>query len=286
MPQSNNVPRSTEEAEATLAAKMVRPLDEMSRFSINEVAEAAAIIARNKAEQAAKAAEAARLAHARLLKARGELQDHPTPPEPIPVASEDKTTSTDTNDNVVSIAERRQTEPRRKISERRNTQDPVAADRRRLAQRRYSVGRRADDPSGVSRLADALRATSAAKSSEMAGNHTHNSRAKQPGSVLDPVAHQAGHGPTPARPKRSVVTPQIIMLFCLMLLFGMFATGNLPQADRLAESLLSSAQAHNQDVVNGVANHWHALGFLICGFLAAAIAFVVRQNMLRSQSRA
>ena len=51
--------QTTEQAEARLAEKLVKPIDELSTFSVGVVAEAAETIAKAKAEAAVKALEAA-----------------------------------------------------------------------------------------------------------------------------------------------------------------------------------------------------------------------------------
>lgn len=298
-------PESAKKAQELLDKKLVQPLDDLSNFSINAVADAAETIAKAKLEAASRAAEAARQAMARVaaMKAAAAAPEaaavEPAPevitkiadPSPAsvaePVAMKPVLVTEPKEEKVIPMVDRREgdrrnEQPRRTHPERRVESMPVP-DERRADFRRMSLGRRADDPSGVVRLANAVRA-SISEQADRRRSVAHDENVKLPGSVLDPVARKAGHGPrSTVQADRRIFTPQLIGLLIVMGLFGMYATGNLPQFDQWTDSLVNKAHANNDKVVGAIAHNWHAEAYVAIGVMLLVVVFLVR-NSLRARS--
>jgi hypothetical protein len=144
-------------------------------------------------------------------------------------------------------------------------------------------GRRATDltaDSGIIRLGEAVRAASSARAADRRALSTGPVRAA--GSVLEPEAHRAGLG-TAGRKKRRGISPGLILLFGLMVFFGMYATGHLPQFDQLTDAAVKDSQAHNDQVVGTIANNWHMFAYIAAGVCVVLIAFLVI-NSIRARA--
>ncbi|MDE1162031.1 MAG: hypothetical protein PW792_08810 [Acidobacteriaceae bacterium] len=172
--------------------------------------------------------------------------------------------------------------------------DPPPAETRPIAAQpepitsttRLADGRRAsemkDMPSGVVRLANSLRAQRSDRATKRR-KVKRKAPARKPGALLEPVAHEAGlFSPAKAK-KRKIITPRLVLLFLLMIFFGLYATGNFPQFDRWTDHLVSATQSHNDDVVGAFTNHWHGAAYVICALLLGGILFIVRQNRERAE---
>jgi hypothetical protein len=297
-----------EQAEAKLAEKLVTPLDELSTFSIGVVAEAAETIAIAKAEAAVKALEAAQASLARVaaMKAAQSLkpvsakepiaQAAPASPAaaPNPIAEADEPVAPAANvvpfpTPAAESIDRRSPEPRRSGLDRRDIADSTEAKsannfERRAEPRRLTLGRREDDPSGVHRLLDSVRSASQTISADKIAAKPVTAL-KVPGQALEPVAHQAGlYAPRGNGKQRKIITPRLVMLFVLMLLFGMYATGNLPQFDQWTDSIVNSAHTHNDQIVNGMVSGWHIAAYVGAALAMLLIVFLIFNSIRTSNS--
>ena len=259
------------------------PADMTEFTQASVLAEAAA----NLAAQAAARAEAAR-ARAEEARARAEAiraqRDEPSDtsteaaPEPLTVLASavEATEPAAAEPEATPEIDRRAAETRRSTPDRRihdiDTRPQPAPERRSNLPRRRSDGRRATDltdNSGIIRLGDAVRAAVSAQSADRLSNRP-ELPAAQPGELMEPLGHSAGLHPY-RRPRRSIFSPGFVLLIGLMLFFGLYATGNLPQFDRWTDNAVHNTQAHNTEVVGFVVNSWR----LIAGGAAAICALLI-----------
>ncbi|MFC6644085.1 hypothetical protein ACFQBQ_00430 [Granulicella cerasi] len=152
--------------------------------------------------------------------------------------------------------------------------------------KRNSVGKRAEEfagmPSGVIRVASNLRS----QRTERDRQRTEIRRtvpAREMGAMLDPVAHEAGLHVPAKRVKRPLMTPRLAFLIALLVVFTLYATGNIPQLDLWMNGIIDATQAHNDTVVSMIYGHWSSILYGICVVLAAMIGFGLFQNHRKQQ---
>jgi len=81
--------------------------------------------------------------------------------------------------------------------------------------------------------------------------------------------------------RRRILTPGTVVLAALMVFFGMYSTGNLPQFDQWTNSLVRSTQSKNDVVVGDIENMW----MYIVGAIAVAF-FGLTALLIRNHRRA
>ena len=95
-------------------------------------------------------------------------------------------------------------------------------------------------------------------------------RIDTPGSKIPITKHVAG--------RRRILTPGTVVLAALMVFFGMYATGNLPQFDRWTNSLVATTQAKNDVVVGSIEDTWKYIVGAIAVAFFGLIALLVRNH--------
>ena len=271
------------EAAATLAAQ----------------AAARAEAARAKAEEARARAEAIRAGTTTNLLRAPEGPPAPPPPDttpesidlpastveqtesPIPEAVSSDTATAPAPEDPTS-ADRRSGIDRR-VSTTDTRTDSAAPERRTGPRRQVHRDTDLTDNSGIIRLGDAVRAAVSAQSADRRALRT-DAPTAEPGQPLEPLAHSAGLHPH-RRKRRHIFSPGLFLLVGLMTLFGLYATGNLPQFDRWTDAAVHSTQAHNAEVVGTVVNSWR----LIAGSAAAVcllLIILLIVNAIRARSTA
>ncbi|MDE1156428.1 MAG: hypothetical protein PW735_11970 [Acidobacteriaceae bacterium] len=285
-----------EQAQAVIDKKRESPLSDLSAASISDVAEATAIIARQKAETAQKAAQAAQEAKARLEAIR-RAHEAPVEPAPLEAPAEPEATSpeAETAPSQTETLESPEAAPALPAAVEASA-EPIAGEPAPPAAISETspeesdeisahvmprVSDREDMPSGVVRMADALRVASAARTAGFRSTRSPFAR-RRPAAVLDPVANQAGLFSHAETKKQPIFTPRLILLFVFMVLFGLYATGNLPQFDRWTDSVVNSAHQHNDQIVHGILHPWHMLSLILSVVLfLVAVVFLVKNIRAR-----
>ena len=78
--------------------------------------------------------------------------------------------------------------------------------------------------------------------------------------------------------RRRILTPGTVVLAALMVFFGMYSTGNLPQFDQWTNSLVKTTQAKNDVVVSDIENLWmYVVGAIAVAFVALT-ALLIRNH--------
>ena len=259
------------------------PTDLTECTQANVLAEAAATLAAEAAARAAAArtkAEEAR-ARAEALRARA------TPPAGRQPELLDTTAPATEPTEAPAAQPDRRTIPDRRVSETDTRPDPNATERRSGRDRRKnSTLRDTDltDNSGIIRLGDAVRAAVSAQSADRLANKP-NAPATEPGALLEPIGHSAGLH-TRRRSKRRIFSPGLFFLLALMTFFALYATGNLPQFDRLTNAAVHNTQSHNAEVVAAVAHHWRLMAGAAATLCLLLIILLTINNLrLRAHER-
>jgi hypothetical protein len=127
----------------------------------------------------------------------------------------------------------------------------------------------------------AARAASAAKAQQF---RAHGAKPVRGGTAMDPVARNPGLR-VRKQAQRKMISPGMIFLFGLMAFFGLYATGNLPQFDRLTDAAVKDTQSHNAQVVGTIVNDWRMIAYGGVGLCVLLIAFMIF-NTVRARHNA
>jgi hypothetical protein len=101
---------------------------------------------------------------------------------------------------------------------------------------------------------------------------------------VPPTFRRDTFDPEIAPRKRKGISPGLIVLFGLMGLFGLYATGNLPEADILWGNATQSLQTNNDSLVNSILKAGPTILLVVLGLFVAFCIFLMRNAARRRQA--